>query len=99
MSEAFEVDVAELRAVVAAMTAHSAALGDLVDDVESAAASLHAEWSGLARDAHVAAHTSWSGVFGEMQAALVALQTTCTTAGDNYTAAVEANVAMWEQVR
>jgi WXG100 family type VII secretion target len=95
----FEVDVDELRAVVAAMTAQSATLRDLADEVEAASTSLNAEWSGLARDAHVTAHTRWAGDFVQMRDALTDLHTIGGTAADNYAAAVEANVAMWEQVR
>lgn len=95
----FEVDVDELRAVVSAMTAHSAALRDLADEVDAASASLHAEWSGRARDAHVTAHTGWAGDFTQMRAALAELHSIGNAAADNYSSAVEANVAMWEQVR
>jgi WXG100 family type VII secretion target len=96
---AFEVDVDELRAVVAAMAAQSAALRDLADEAEAASATLSAEWSGLARDAHVTAHTRWAGDFVQMRDALTDLHAVGDTAAHNYAAAVEANVAMWEQVR
>lgn len=96
---AFEVDVDELRAVVDAMTAQSATLRDLAAEVESACTSLSAEWSGLARDAHVTAHTRWAGDFVRMREALTDLHTIGGAAADNYSAAVGANVAMWEQVR
>jgi WXG100 family type VII secretion target len=96
---AFEVDVDELRAVVAAMTAQSGTLRDLAAEVEAASTSLNAEWSGLARDARVTAHTRWAGDFAQMRGALTFLHTIGSTAADNYAAAVEVNVAMWEQVR
>jgi WXG100 family type VII secretion target len=95
----FEVDVDELRAVVAAMTAQSATLRDLADEVEAASTSLSAEWSGLARDTHATAHTRSAGDFVLMREALTDLHAIGGTAADNYAAAVEANVAMWEQVR
>lgn len=95
----FEVDVDELRAVVAAMTAQSATLRDLAADVEAASTTLGAEWTGLARDAHVTAHTRWARDFVRMREALTDLHTIGGTAADNYAAAVGANVAMWEQVR
>jgi WXG100 family type VII secretion target len=96
---AFEVDVDELRAVVAAKTTQSATLRDLAAEVEAVSTTLAAEWSGLARDAHVTAHTRWAGDFVRMREALTDLHTIGGTAADNYAAAVEANVAMWEQVR
>lgn len=96
---AFEVDVDELRAVVAAMTAQSATLRDLAAEVEAASTTLNAEWSGLARDAHLTAHSRWTGDFTQMKDALIALHSLGNTAADNYAAAVEANLAMWKQVR
>ena len=96
---AFEVDVDELRAVITALAAQSATLRDLADEVEAASATLHAEWSGLARDAHVTEHTRWAGDFVRMREALADLHTIGDTAAHNYAAAVDANVAMWEQVR
>ena len=96
---AFEVDVDDLRAVVAAMTAESDALRDLADEVEAASTSLHCEWSGTASDAYVTAHTRWAGDFRQMRDALTDLHTIGSTAADNYATAVEANVAIWEQVR
>ena len=62
-------------------------------------AALHADWEGLARDAHATSHASWRTSFGEMSTALTGLRAVGDTARSNYTAAVEANVAMWEQVR
>jgi WXG100 family type VII secretion target len=96
---AFEVDVDELRAVVHAMTTQSATLGDLAAEVQAASTTLSAEWSGLARDAHVTAHARWAGDFVRMREALTELHTIGGTAADNYSAAVGANIAMWEQVR
>ena len=93
------MDVDELRAVVAAMTAQSAALCDLADEVEAASTSLHAQWSGMASDAHVTVHMRWAGEFTQMRNALTELHTIGSTAADNYATAVAANVAIWEQVR
>jgi len=96
---AFEVDVDELRATVTAMAAQSAALRDLADEVDSATTTLNAEWSGLARDSHVTAHARWAGDFDQMREALTDLHTIGVTAADHYSSAVEANMALWEQVR
>jgi hypothetical protein len=60
---------------------------------------LSAEWSGLASDEHVTAHTRWAGDFIRMREALTDLHTIGRTAADNYAAAVGANVALWEEVR
>ena len=96
---AFEVDVEELRATVAAMMAQSATLRDLADEVDAASAMLNAEWSGLARDSHVTSHSRWAGDFEQMWEALTDLRTVGVTAADSYSSAVEVNVALWEQVR
>jgi WXG100 family type VII secretion target len=96
---AYEVDVDELRAVVAAMTAQSATLRGLAGEVDDASASLSSEWSGVARDAHATAHTGWAGEFVQLREALTALHTLGGAAADNYATAVETNIAMWEQVR
>lgn len=95
----FEVDLDDLRAVLAAMAAQSASLRDLADEVEATASRLDAEWSGLARDAHVTAHARWASDFTLMREALTDLHAIGNTAADNYATAVGANLALWEQVR
>ncbi|WP_101525302.1 WXG100 family type VII secretion target [Nocardioides houyundeii] len=96
---AFRVDVEELRLVVAEMTACQAALDDLVGDADAVTRDLHAEWSGLARDAHVTSYARWRGEFADMTQALAGIRDLGDTAQANYTAAVGANLSMWGQVR
>jgi WXG100 family type VII secretion target len=96
---AYDVDVDELAAVVAAMASCGRDLAGLVADVESSQQALHDGWTGLARDAHATWHSSWRTSFDDMATALTGLRDVGETARANYTAAVEANVAMWEQVR
>lgn len=96
---AYDVDVDELAAVIAAMDSCDDDLADLAADVEAAHDALHSEWAGLASDAHTASHSSWLSSFADMTAALAALRSIGDTARANYSAAVEANLAMWEQVR
>jgi WXG100 family type VII secretion target len=96
---AYDVDVDELATVIAAMDSCSRELADLAADVESAHTALHADWTGLARDAHTTTHASWRTSFTEMETALAGLRSVGDTARSNYSAAVEANLAMWEQVR
>ncbi|WP_107771070.1 WXG100 family type VII secretion target [Nocardioides sediminis] len=96
---AYDVDVDELVAVIAAMEACGQGLADLATEVESAHRVLHDGWTGLASDAHTTSHSSWRSSFAEMTAALEGLRTVGDTSRSNYTLAVEANVAMWEQVR
>lgn len=95
----FRVDVAELDVVVAHLAATQEALGRLADDVAVEVAALHAEWGGLASDAHAAAHDVWSAEFGAMHAALVVMQTAARDAHTAYSGAARANRSLWEQVR
>ena len=95
----YTVDVVELDSVVVAMTACQRALADLAADVEGETRGLHETWAGLASEAHGAAYSRWRGDFAEMTAALNGIRALAELARANYTAAVEANVAMWEQLR
>lgn len=96
---AYDVDVDELAAVIAAMDSCGRELADLAADVESAQTAMHSDWTGLASDAHSTSHASWRSSFAEMGAALAGLRSVGDTARSNYSAAVGANLAMWEQVR
>lgn len=96
---AYDVDVDELAAVIAAMDSCGRELADLAADVESAQAAMHSDWEGLASVAHAGSHSSWRASFVEMASALTRLRSVGDTARSNYSAAVEANLAMWEQVR
>ena len=96
---AYDVDVDELFAVIAAMESCGRELADLAADVEAAHGALHSGWAGLASDAHTASHASWRSSFGEMSTALADLRSVGDIARSNYSTAVEANLSMWEQVR
>ena len=95
---AYDVDVDELTAVVAAMVACSRALADQAAAVECARARLHEDWSGLAGDAHLRFAHRWRGSFEEMATSLVGLRSLADDARAGYRAAVEANLALWRQV-
>lgn len=95
----YQVDVDELGAVLASMQACGRALTGLADVVEAETRELHERWDGLAREAHAASYDRWRVGFAEMAAALAGLRSVAETSRANYTAAVEANLAMWEQVR
>lgn len=96
---AYSVDVDELASVIAEMAACQRALVDLSSDVEAETQRLHAQWTGIARDAHASSQGRWGDDFSDMTAALVALRDVADVARTNYTAAVGANLAMWEQFR
>ena len=96
---AYDVDVDELMAVIVAMDSCGHELADLAADVESAHVGMHADWTGLASDSHSTSHALWRTSFTEMETALAGLRSVGDTARSNYSAAVEANLAMWEQFR
>lgn len=96
---AFAVDVDELMATIASMAACGRELVDLASDVESAQGALRAEWEGQASTAHTGWHSRWRQSFADMTVALAELRALGETARVNYTGAVDANTAMWEQVR
>ncbi|WP_457206169.1 WXG100 family type VII secretion target [Nocardioides sp. P5_C9_2] len=96
---AYDVDVDELVAVIAAMGSCAHDLADLAADVEASQGALHADWTGLASDAHTVSHSSWRTSFADMSSALTVLRSVGEVARSNYVRATEANLAMWEQVR
>ena len=95
----FDVDLDELRSVVANLAAVQRALVDLGGDIEAEHAGLHEHWLGQASDASAASYGSWRDGCADMVTALAALRGLGETAEGNYRAAVDANLAMWEQVR
>lgn len=96
---AYDVDVDELAAVIAAMNSCGGDLAELAADVEAAQGAVHSEWTGLASDAHTTSHSSWRTSFSDMTSALGGLRSIGDTARSNYVLATERNVSLWEQVR
>lgn len=95
----FQVDLDELSAVVADMLACQRDLIDLAGDVAAETARLHGSWDGVALAAHASSYSRWSDEFAAMTTALAGLRAVGETARANYSAAVVANLAMWESVR
>ena len=96
---AFDVDLDELRDVIASLAACQRALLELGGEIHDEVEDLHEHWLGRASDAHAGSYASWRDGCAEMVTALAALRGLGETAEGNYRAAVEANLAMWEQVR
>jgi uncharacterized protein YukE len=63
--------------------------------VDARLQALHGTWSGTAAAAQADAHAHWRAGADEVHEALVALRTIASGAHANYTAAVQANRAMW----
>ena len=97
--DVFTVDVDELSHAIDRMAACGSALHELAADLERRVASLHISWHGEAATAHQAARVEWERGFRTIREALTTMQTAARVAHDNYTAAVEANLQQWEQVR
>lgn len=98
MTGAYSVDLDELAVVLERMARCHAALQGLAGDVEAEVAALHADWSGLAREAHGGHHAGWSAGFTAMREALGVMRSAGRAAHDHYLAATDANLAMWRQV-
>jgi ESAT-6 family protein len=98
-SDVFTVDADELSHAVDRMTACGSALHELAAELERRVASLHLSWQGEAATAHQAAQSEWEHGFRTIREALATMQDAARLAHGNYTAAVEANLQQWGQVR
>lgn len=95
----YGVDLDELDHLVADLQGCESRLDDLAAALERETAALHDVWEGLAAEAQREAHEEWVQGQTTMREALGRLRAAARTAHGNYTAAVEANVAMWERLR
>lgn len=89
------VDTDELQAMVADLDRCGVALEELTDDLDRQVQVLQAHWTGLAADAQALAHGRWTRGLLDLRLALGELRAAGAVAHANYTAAVDANVAMW----
>lgn len=95
---AFDVDLAELRSVLAELASCQRDLLGLAGDIDHAQAQVQHEWMGQASAAQEAAYGSWRDECADMVTALAAMRAIVAAADSHYSAAVEANVARWQQV-
>jgi WXG100 family type VII secretion target len=98
-ADVFAVDVDELSHAVDRMAACGSALHELAADLERRIASLHISWQGEAATAHRDAQAECEHGFRTIREALATMQNAARVAHGNYTAAVEANLQQWGQVR
>ncbi|GAB3771969.1 WXG100 family type VII secretion target [Nocardioides ginsengisegetis] len=94
----FDVDLDELRRVVARVDACETAFEEIATDLAARVAALHGTWEGLAADAHLTAQARWEHGFARMREALRALHAAASGAEANYADAAATNQRMWEQV-
>lgn len=92
---AYAVDLTRLDDTVTLLAARTAAVTDLLDDLDARIATLQTLWSGAAADAQLAAHRAWLAGAQDMRDGLAAMRAAAATAHANYSAAVAANLAMW----
>jgi len=94
----FEVDLAELDAVVGSLDAFAGTFAAQLSTLEKTVAALQQDWLGEAADAQAVAHRRLAAGAEQMHAALLGLHRAARHAHETYTAAAAANVATWRQV-
>lgn len=95
MSDEFRVDTDELMSIVARIAAFEQRIEAMVADVDHQVSSLRASWHGSAAAAQADAHRRWAEGAQQMREALQELRQAGKKAHQNYTAAAQANLAMW----
>lgn len=94
--DAFTVDPAELAEIIDELTTARRKLERVLGDLRRQMRLLHSTWEGLSADAQAIAQAEWEQGMGEMNVALDELIDANRTAHGNYTAAVKANLDMWQ---
>lgn len=95
MAEAFAVEPEALAEAVQRMTAFQRYAEDMIAEIDSRVARLHATWSGEAAASHAEAHRHWKRGEAMMRTALAQLEKAAAAAHGNYTGAVSVNLGMW----
>ena len=95
VADAFSVDPEALAGAIQRMGEFMRHTESVVAEIDSLVTHLHLTWSGEAAAAHAEAHRHWSQGEATMRQALKQLKTAGSTAHQNYTHAIAANVAMW----
>lgn len=95
----FTLEPDELDSVIADLERTETSLQLLTTDLESQMKALHDVWEGLAAEAHRAAHAQWNEGLVAMRLALTELRAAARTAHQNYGAAGQANLRMWEEMQ
>ena len=98
MSDAFAVDLNRLADTIEDLERVEEEMAELATRLTKRSTDLHLTWHGRAADAHVAAHGRWDARFAQLRDALDRMRAAAAVARDNYTAAADGNVRMWQQV-
>jgi WXG100 family type VII secretion target len=93
------VDLGQLAAITTRMERFDRVLEWVLEDANRQVERLHRTWTGDAATTHREAHRTWEQGAADLRAGLAEIRAVASTAHANYQSAVEANVAMWRQVR
>ncbi|WP_300400048.1 WXG100 family type VII secretion target [Nocardioides sp.] len=96
MSAPYAIDLQVLQDTIDALAHCEASCDEALDDVVRRVARLHLTWSGLSADAQAEAQSRWEAGFATMRDGLAVMRGAAATSRDNYRAAIDANVSMWE---
>lgn len=95
----FQVDLAELDDVIAGMESFEQRLRQQLDALEAVVEKLHGTWTGGAAAAHREAHAKLAAGAQDVHRSVVEMRQAARHAHQGYSAAAQANVSMWSQVR
>ncbi len=95
----YKVDLAELDAVIASLDAFAKTFATQLGELDTAISALQADWLGEAATAQAVAHRKIAAGASEMHSGLTGLHAVARHAHASYTAAIQANVATWKQLR
>ncbi len=95
MADPFAVDLDRLNDIVERMASYQATVDSMLEECDAVVAQLHANWHGIASDAHDAAHQQWREGADMMRNALAQLRSAGAHAHTSYSGAIEANLKIW----
>lgn len=94
-SDGYRTDLGEMQRLIDRATQIEAAIEQRLDDIERRVTALHVQWSGVAAEAHAAAHTRWMTAARDLHQALTDLRTGTDRARTIYSNVVSTNQKMW----
>lgn len=95
MTDAFAVDLDKLADIIERMASYQVVVDSMLQECDTVVLNLHANWEGVASEAHAAAHEQWKQGADLMRSALGQLRAAGSRAHTSYTGAIEANQKTW----
>lgn len=99
MTVRYKVDLGELQRVIDSLEAFGGRLDGQLAELDRVNGDLHATWEGEAATAQTEAHDKLTQGAREVHRALLAMHAAARRAHASYSAAAQANVQTWKQVR